>query len=161
MAAKKAFEQLPLAIENRQRIAGYIPRFFKSGNWAYAPFILICIAALLWIGQLTFSSTPLPIKVPVAGNAATVEFVRDQNVERQLPRDGSGGGDTGPQPVIVYRARYLATGKHLRAILEYAGVDDVPPPLSLIQRVILGDFRDFLKNQDLEIPIIFRDDRRT
>ena len=62
MAAKKAFEQLPLAIENRQRIAGYIPRFFKSGNWAYAPFILICIAALLWIGQLTFSSTPLPIK---------------------------------------------------------------------------------------------------
>jgi hypothetical protein len=51
MAAKRAIEQLPLATETRHRIAMQIPGFLKSGNWNYAPIVLISIAVALWIFQ--------------------------------------------------------------------------------------------------------------
>jgi hypothetical protein len=158
IAAKRAIEQLPIALEKRQHIAARIPRFFKSGNWAYAPFVLICIAALLWISQnLPWSlSAPVPISnAPVsAASVSTGEFVKDQMIERRLPVEGGSA-----QPVIVYHARYLSTGKHLRAILEYAGIDYIPPLPGIMQQVVLGDFRDFIKNGDLPITIISREGR--
>jgi hypothetical protein len=158
MAAKRAVEQLPIALEERQRIAERIPRFFKSGNWAYAPVILICVAALLWISQnISWPLSPSPtinVQAPASTtlSGATGEFVEEQRVERRIPSNVDG-----TQSVIVYHARYLVTGKHLRAILEYEGIDYIPAISNLMQRVMLGDFHDFLKNGDLEIPVISRD----
>jgi hypothetical protein len=51
MAVKKAIEQLPIAVERRASIAAKIPKFFKSGNWNYAPLVLMVVAIGLWIFQ--------------------------------------------------------------------------------------------------------------
>ena len=58
--------------------------------------------------------------------------MKEQRVERRIPSNVDG-----TQSVIVYHARYLVTGKHLRAILEYEGIDYIPAISNLMQRVML------------------------
>jgi hypothetical protein len=82
MAAKRAIEQLPLATETRQRLGMRIPRFFKSGHWAYAPLALISVAVALWVYQNVFPPPPRDATLE-SGNPQTALLLQLKTVERE------------------------------------------------------------------------------
>jgi hypothetical protein len=115
-------------------------------------FSAVALGGYVWrqLGAPTLAAAPAGAvgTAPLPNSLSTVDFVKNQGVGREYT------GNPGEQPTIVYRATYSQTGTRLRAFVEYQAIG-MPP--NTVNRVALGETKDFVKNEQWMLPIISRE----
>jgi hypothetical protein len=141
------------ALRRAPTLGEVVPRLRGLGR--FVPAILVSVAAMLYgaqsIGLLNHAG-PTPAE-PTQPKAAS-EFVKNQQLRRE-PLVSTNQNEW--WDAISYHGEYVATGKHLVAYLEYQSADfgvTVKP-----NRVPLRDLRDFVRNGDLQLPVMMREVR--
>jgi hypothetical protein len=102
----------------------------------------------------SISGVPVPASVATPTEASGPKFVKNQRLQLE-PFKSSGPNEW--WDAISYHAEYVSSGKHLAAYLEYSDANMgvfVRPT-----RIQLRDSQNFLRNGDLTLSVIMREER--
>jgi hypothetical protein len=92
-----------------------------------------------------------PKAAPMGANPIAAVFVKNQSI------GATSSNEKGTQPAVIYHAEFATTGEHLRAFVEYRFLESDTRGMKPV-RIALREFKSFVKNDDLSLVVVSRDD---